>query len=216
MSTALPSIVDARLPETYERAKAALAECSRIDECQKWANQAEALASYAKQAKDDGLRILADRIQARAIRRCGELLKTFDGKGNNQHSVLNGTTQRIAAFEAGLSKRQQVTAVRVANVPAEEFEMAVESEKPPTVSALANLGKKSRPLVDLGGRDPEEFATSTNGQGQLRQLAEFAQRTDAAVVIRGALPHEYITIRQHIAIVDQWLDQLIVSLAQEQ
>ncbi len=75
MSTALPSISDARLPASYERAKSALAECSRIDECKEWADKAEALASYAKQAKDDGLRILADRIQARAINRCGELLK---------------------------------------------------------------------------------------------------------------------------------------------
>jgi hypothetical protein len=37
---------------TYERAKAALAQCASIDECQKWANKAEALASYAKQAHD--------------------------------------------------------------------------------------------------------------------------------------------------------------------
>jgi hypothetical protein len=34
-----------------------------------------------------GLRALADRIQARAVRRMGELLKQFDGKGNNQHSA---------------------------------------------------------------------------------------------------------------------------------
>jgi hypothetical protein len=34
---------------------AALAECERIDECKDWANRADALASYAKQAGHDTL-----------------------------------------------------------------------------------------------------------------------------------------------------------------
>ena len=42
------------------------------------------LASYAKMADDDSLRQLADRIQARAVRRMGELLKQFDGRGGDQ------------------------------------------------------------------------------------------------------------------------------------
>ena len=38
----------------------------------------------------------------RAVRRCGELLKEYDGKGNNQHST--GTdTKRDAADDAGTS-----------------------------------------------------------------------------------------------------------------
>jgi AbiEi antitoxin C-terminal domain len=69
------SIANAKLPKIYESARVALAECSRIDECKDWADKAEALASYARQADDDSLRKTADRIQARAIRRCGELLK---------------------------------------------------------------------------------------------------------------------------------------------
>jgi len=40
----LPSIAAAKLPASYEAAKIALAECSRIDECKNWANKAEALA----------------------------------------------------------------------------------------------------------------------------------------------------------------------------
>jgi hypothetical protein len=53
-----------------------------------------------------------------------------------------------------MSERQQVTAVRVANVPPDEFETAVESEDPPTVTALADMGKRSR-----------EPAPSAPGQG---------------------------------------------------
>jgi hypothetical protein len=57
-------------------------------------------------------------------------------------------SQREAAESAGISKHQQVQAVRVANVPAATFEAAVESDKPPTVTALADMGTKSRPKPD--------------------------------------------------------------------
>jgi hypothetical protein len=59
----------AKLPATYTSAREAL------DECATWAAKAEALASYARQAEDDALRRMAGRIQARAIRRMGELLQ---------------------------------------------------------------------------------------------------------------------------------------------
>jgi hypothetical protein len=36
----------------------------------------------------------------------------------------------------------------------------------------------------MARRDPEEFAASTNGQAH----TDFAERTDAAIVIRGDLP----------------------------
>lgn len=65
----------------------------------------------------------ADRIQARAIRRCGELLKQFDGRQENAKQKGGGDrlfpTRSEAAADAGMSQRQVKTAVRVANVPAE-------------------------------------------------------------------------------------------------
>jgi hypothetical protein len=76
----------ARLPTSYEQAKIALASCDKIDECQDWANKAVALASYAKMADDDSLRQMADKIQARAVRRMGELLKQFDSRGDHKES----------------------------------------------------------------------------------------------------------------------------------
>ena len=76
---------------------------------------------------------MADRIQARAIRRCGELLREFkqDPKNNLKKGSRSGDaptseSQREIAKNAGLSKDQEVTAVRVANVPEDEFETAVE------------------------------------------------------------------------------------------
>lgn len=64
------------------------------------------------------------------IRRCGELLKQFDGRPDNSKKQSEGgltlMSQREASRAAGLSTHQQRTAVRVANVPAEQFERLVD------------------------------------------------------------------------------------------
>jgi len=77
-------------------------------------------ASYAKQADDKSLQCMAERIRARAIDRCGELLREIEPRPGTrtdlQPSATSGTRLQ-AAEDAGLSKRQAVTALRVANVP---------------------------------------------------------------------------------------------------
>ena len=74
---AIPNAANAPLPEKYQEARQALAECSEIDECKDWASKARALASYARQMDDDTLLNFAKRIQARAMRRAGKLIKEF-------------------------------------------------------------------------------------------------------------------------------------------
>jgi len=215
-AVALPDIASARLPANYEAATRAIAECSRIDECQTWADKAEAMASYAKQSKDETLRKMADRIQARAIRRCGELLKQIE-PAKNQHSDACGdspTSRSDAARKAGLSRDQKVTALRVASVPDEEFHAAVESDSPPTVTQLAERGKQSRPqpLVDLQGIPPADFARATEAGGTLRRFAEFCQANDPVRIARAFQPHEIQSLREHVSTVDAWLDQFITHL----
>ena len=64
-------------------------------------------------------------LKARAIRRCGEMLKQVE-PAKNQHDAadrahVGGDTSRSqAARDAGLSERQKVTALRVASVPEAE------------------------------------------------------------------------------------------------
>ena len=233
---ALPSAQNARLPAVYEQARTALAECSRIDECAEWANKAEALASYARQAEDSSLRQMADRIQARAIRRCGELLKQIpDGKsqGRNQHvegdkaALTTLPTRTEAASEAGLSTHQQRTAIRVANVPADVFEREVESPEPPTVTTLAKMGTQPRPappapppapprpLVDLKGIAPADFSVGTKAWGQLGHFAEFCRATDAAQAANGMRRSEINNMRAAVATIDAWLDAFVTRLPQE-
>ncbi len=210
---ALPNAANATLPVSYERAKSALAECARIDECFDWANKAEALASYAKQADDDTLRKYADRIQARAIRRCGELLKQFQTgpKGGRPEKNDDGTvtvSQKQAAQDAGLSERQRVTAVRVANIPEPDFEATVDSAEPPTVTKLAEMGKQSRPAAPA----PEGFAQATHLLGSVSRFAEFCAANDPVVVANGVYPYEVAKVRQHVSVIDEWLDRFVVHL----
>lgn len=160
------SVAGASLPVKYQAAQVALAECSQIDECKDWADKAAALASYARQADDHELERMAQRIRSRAIGRAGELIKQIepqrggDRKSDEYQSTGNHTliTREDAARDAGMSKHQQVQAVRIANIPKDEFERLVESPKPPTLSQLAALGTKPREnIIDLKGRDPKEY-----------------------------------------------------------
>jgi len=107
---------------------------------------AEALASYAKQAEDDALLKTAARIRACAIRRCGELLRAIKAASNQHDSASRArggapTSRSQAARDAGLSRDQKRDAIRVARIPEPEFEPAVESEDPPTVTQLAERSK---------------------------------------------------------------------------
>lgn len=213
----LPEISTARLPATYEAARNALSECSRIDECQQWADKAEALASYAKQSRDESLRKMADRIQARAIRRCGELLKQIEPgngarDGKRREGALPPLTRTEAAEEAGLSEHQRKTALRVASVPAEDFEQQIESPAPPTVTQLAEQGKRARPLVDLGDIPPADYARATEAQGTLKRFAEFCAANEPARIARAFKPHEIAALRRYVGAVDHWLDVFVTSL----
>jgi hypothetical protein len=207
----LPDIGTATLPVSYERAKTALAMCNEIDECKDWADKSAALASYAKQADDQTLHNFATRISARAIRRCGELLKTFQSNGGRPTKTSavtdTGFSQREAAERAGLSKRQEVTAVRVANVPADDFEAAVESDDPPTVTRLAELGTASKSV--------SPFIQATHAIAELREFAAWCQTHPADVVADGIYGHEVSKVRAHTATIEAWLVVFVAHLTQE-
>ncbi len=220
----LPDIETAKLPAVYERATMALSECTRIDECKDWANKAEALASYARQSKDDTLRKMAERIQARAIRRAGELYNQIEVNHDrgNQYRQKDGAvllpTRTQAATDAGLSERQRKTALRVANVPQDAFEAAIESDAPPTITKLAELGKQERkpptiaPLYDLEGINPEHFKKATYIIGSLTRLLEDCERADPADIARAVKEFEKPNLREKLARLESWLDRFIVNL----
>jgi hypothetical protein len=198
-------VAQATLPVTYERAKTALAACVQIDECKDWADKAAALASYAKQADDKTLHNFATRISARAIRRAGDLLREFQSLGGRPSKTSAGTdtgfSQRDAAAHAGMSKRQEVTAIRVANVPEDEFELLVESDTPPTVTALAERGKSSRPARTASG-----FIEATQAIGLVRRFVEFTEVYDAAFIAGGVTAAERPVLMDRLHVVRDWLE----------
>ncbi len=211
----VPAAVDARLPVTYEAAQKALAECSRVDECKDWSDKAAALASYARQANDNTLHNLALRIQARAQRRMGELLKQIpSGQGANLTAAGRAGAVPICresvARDAGLSDRQRKTALRVASVPEPAFTAAVESPQPPTVTALAAMGTSSRPAAPEPDVRPADPTTELRALGMLRDLAAFCATSEPVAIALACRDPE--AARGHVEEIDRWLDQFVTRL----
>ena len=209
------SISNAPLPRTYEAAKVALANCTNIDECKDWADKAQAMASYARQANDDSLHQYATRIQQRAVRRCGELLKQFDARGDNNRKIETDATdsfylppsQAQVARSAGLSERQQVTAVRVANIPREEFDAVVDGPEPTTVSKLAEMGKRV-----LTEPKPAGFNEAIHTIGAMRRFVEKCREHDAALIAGAVAENDVPEVREYVSALDSWLDRFVVNL----
>lgn len=182
---ALPT-APAQFPALYTAARAALFRCDQIDECQEWVNKAAAIASYAQQSRDPTLRDMAIRIQARAARRCGELLnKIPDNPGGH---VASSHPQRMAtATKAGMSRKQYVQAVAVARIPEKKFERVIESKSPPKLYRLAEMGvtKRYSGGRKLGSRHVDglsELAHYCETHSPQDVAAQFAQRKQALAV----------------------------------
>lgn len=222
MSNIIPLRNEAPLPASYDAARRALAECSNIDECQNWADKARALASYARQAKDGSLRQLALRIQNRAIRRAGELLKQIEPSKGGRPSVktresAHPSSRTAAAEQAGLSTGQRKTALRIASVPAAEFEAAIESETPPSVTQMAVMGTVKYP--EPAAVAPQAIQPLTNDTGRpaanaavtlLRNLTAFCAIHDPVAIARAV--HDPDFARGLVQAIDLWLDKFVTNL----
>lgn len=235
MNAHLPAIPpsQAKLPKTYEAAREALATCQSIDECKDWADKAAALASYAKQAEDETLLKMAARIKARATRRAGELLTQIDAQGKRtdlqpgmgDHTKLS---QSDAAREAGMSKHQQVQAVRIAAIPEPDFDRQVESQKPPTLTQLAMQGVKPRavpthvaptpqpakptPIIDHKGRDPREFNRALHFLGTFENYARELAREDIDGALASLIDAERAQLRAFINRIDAIHDRIMTRI----
>lgn len=207
---------DAPLPVKYEAAKQALAECSSVDECSTWAKKAAALASYARQADDRSLEDMAARIRARAIKRCGELLrevKPTPGKRTDLKPTTGTDSRFEVAKQAGMSQRQAIDALRVSRIPAAEFEAAVESANPPTITELAERGtRKAAPLIDLHGRDPAKFNRSLLVAGRISDLAADIANLSAKDMAAGCLPRQVKPLLTNATALSDWLANLVAEL----
>jgi hypothetical protein len=149
---AVVQIQPPQYPKLYEAARAALFRCDQIDECQEWSNKAAAMASYARQARDTTLLEMAKRIQARAVRRCGEILKLVPPSPGGRAGGVRGSvkiddpkaTRSAAAKAAGMTTSRKDQALRIASIPPDDFDSLVESANPPSITQLSLIGSRPR------------------------------------------------------------------------
>jgi len=209
----IPGVRNAKLPAVYVEAQKALAACQKIDECKAWADKAAAIASYAKQAQDQTLMDTATRIKARAIRRCGEILKEMKkSQGERTDRPKGGApprSRRARAQAAGLSRDQERDALRVASIPQKDFERAVESNSPPTLTALSEAGKREAANREyLTSPKPPGFKHATALLGTLRDFTEFCNKADAALVAEALSKREAKRVLRDMETITTWLKSL--------
>ena len=104
-----------------------MAEAHRVDEVKDIRDKAEALAAYARQAKDSELIQFATEIKVRAERRCGELLSKTVEHGGDRKSESRSKSPTLN--EMGLSKDESSRYQQLAAMPADHFETAVATAK---------------------------------------------------------------------------------------
>lgn len=109
------------LTEAYDLTQMEVKRQSKDDRLRKMATGSPSLKTQTgvfNQSKDDRLRKMATRIQARAIARCGELLREIEARQGANQNIQDGTVPKVftrtdAATQAGLSERQRKTALHV-------------------------------------------------------------------------------------------------------
>lgn len=145
----------------YANATKVLRECENVDECLRWNNQAAAIRSYYKQAKDDELIQTAKRIQLRAWRRLGELIcladRTLTPDYNNPlggNPRLGGTT---LAETHHINHHDRTAARKLAALPTKDFEQLTEQPKPPSLEKFRKANTRQRSTIPhSAGQSPLE------------------------------------------------------------
>lgn len=115
----------------YEAARTALAEAHRVDEVKDIRDKAEAMAAYARQAKDQELILWATEIKVRAERRAGEMLTQAQGRGElaKAGGDMKKESPPPTLSDIGITKDQSSRWQQLASMTEEHFEAAVATAK---------------------------------------------------------------------------------------
>jgi hypothetical protein len=132
--------------------RTALAECHRVDEVKDIRDKAEAMAAYARQAKDSELIQYATEIKVRAERKCGELLARTErapGKRVDKTSSNDETRYQEALRENDIPRATADRYQQLAAMPDAHFETAVATAKATagevTTAFMLREAQKSKP-----------------------------------------------------------------------
>lgn len=156
----------------YEAARTALAEAHRVDEVKDIRDKAEAMAAYARQAKDSELIQYATEIKVRAERRCGELLRVTAERGERatKNGNVNPHTAKVSndatpcpptLSDMGLTRDESSRYQQLAAMPAEHFETAVATAKATagevTTAFMLREAKRAAPPKKLSNAAKERL-----------------------------------------------------------
>ena len=121
----------------YEAARQALKEAHSFDEVKAIRDKTQALAMYARQARDTEMARWVSDIKIRAERKCGEMLKataasgeraTKSDRGRPKEKTSHDATTLLAPTltEFGIKRDMSARYQKLADIPEETFESALE------------------------------------------------------------------------------------------
>ena len=185
----------------YEAARTALAEAHRVDEVKDIRDKAEAMAAYARQAKDQELILWATEIKVRAERKAGELLAQVPRQQSSgrppANSIDRQTDYQKALADSGLTQSAAYQYERLAAMPEDHFETAVAMAKDTagqvTTAFMLREAGKARPHKKLTKADESRLAQLDEAKGA-SMLVGYARMVLRAMRERDSLSEQERTV----------------------
>lgn len=171
----------------YEAARTALAEAHKVDEVKDIRDKAEAMAAYARQAKDSELIQYATEIKVRAERRCGELLARTAETGERAARGKPAETSHASTLsEMGLTRDESSRYQLLAAMPADHFETAVATGKATagevTTAFMLREAKRHVPAKKLSKAEEKRLDELAAAQARgVSMLSTYARLTLTAL-----------------------------------
>jgi hypothetical protein len=117
----------------YDAMCHAIAAAYSVDEVKDIRDKARAIEVYARQAKNVEAERQACEIRLRAERRAGQILSEMDkAKGGRPTETPNTMPGVLPLAELGVSHKQSSDWQRLADIPEDDFESALHTERPTT------------------------------------------------------------------------------------
>ncbi len=140
----------------YDAARYALQQAVEIDEVKDIRDKAEAMASYARQAKDTDMIRWVTEIKVRAERRAGQMLAEMpkatgkSGQFTGGHTMVPPVKDEKTLAELGITKNESSRWQKLAAIDAEKFEKAVSAAKEVagevTTAAMLRIDSKAKAI----------------------------------------------------------------------
>lgn len=197
----------------YEAARYALEQAATFDEVTSIRDEAERAALWARQARDTELIERATEIKVRAERKAGEMLRAaksagqLRGVGNPQLSEAS----TIGLDTVGITRDQSSRYQKLAAMPEEQFEAAVQTAKAVAgqVTTAFMLKQATPPRQELAPEEVEALPIDILPDRRITELSAANKLIDAVEALaslpfdadrlRSALPqYQHYRITNHI------------------